>query len=126
MSTGLPTSDGQAWAGYVLTCSLAEYQHPFLSDQPGVAVIQASMSATVGAQDKQDHFPESWKIALELMVAEAQPHAPAGAKQMQVRSLARGAETVLGDAAADDELFLTSQLMTRWAALPVCQMASSL
>ena len=45
---------------------------------------------------------------------------------MQVRSLARGAETVLGDAAADDELFLTSQLLTRWAALPACHMVSSL
>ena len=42
-----------------------------------------------------------------------------------MRSLARGAETVLGDAAADDELFLTSQLLTRWAALPACQMDSA-
>ena len=38
-----------------------------------------------------------------------------------MRSLARGTETVLGDAAADDELFLTSQLLTRWAAAACVQ-----
>jgi len=37
----------------------------------------------------------------------------AGAKQMQVRLVARGCETVLGDAASDAELFLTSEFLTR-------------
>lgn len=38
----------------------------------------------------------------------------AGEKQVQVRLLARGSETVLGDAASDCELFLTNKLETRW------------
>ena len=36
-----------------------------------------------------------------------------GAKEMQVRLVARGCETVLGDAASDAELFLTSEFLTR-------------
>ena len=36
-----------------------------------------------------------------------------GAKEMQVRLVARGCETVLGDAASDSELFLTSDFLTR-------------
>ena len=32
---------------------------------------------------------------------------------MQVRLLARGEETVLGDAASDSEVFLTTELETR-------------
>ena len=79
----------------------------------------------MGVRDVLDHFPV-WNLALGLVFVEAQLHAPAGAKEMQVRSLARGAETVLGDAAADDELFLTSQLLTRWAALPARQTVFSL
>ncbi|KAL0027901.1 hypothetical protein WJX79_001540 [Trebouxia sp. C0005] len=35
-----------------------------------------------------------------------------GAKEMQVRLVARGCETVLGDAASDSELFLTSDFLT--------------
>ena len=37
----------------------------------------------------------------------------AGAKEMQVRLLVRGCETVLGDAASEAELFLTTNLLTR-------------
>jgi hypothetical protein len=37
---------------------------------------------------------------------------------LQVRLLARGIETVLGDAASDAELFLTTHLETRCAARP--------
>ena len=36
-----------------------------------------------------------------------------GAKEMQVRLVARGCETVLGDAASEAELFLTSEFLTR-------------
>lgn len=38
---------------------------------------------------------------------------PAGCKEVQVRLLARGDETVLGDAASDSEVFLTTKLETR-------------
>ena len=43
------------------------------------------------------------------------PHlsSPPGGKEVQVRLLARGEETVLGDAASDSEVFLTTQLETR-------------
>lgn len=41
------------------------------------------------------------------------PALPAGCKEVQVRLLARGEETVLGDAASDSEVFLTPQLETR-------------
>ena len=41
-----------------------------------------------------------------------------GAKEMQVRLVARGCETVLGDAASDSELFLTSDFLTRCAIDP--------
>ncbi len=41
------------------------------------------------------------------------PVRPAGAKEVQVRLLARGEETVLGDAASDSEVFLTTELETR-------------
>ncbi len=37
----------------------------------------------------------------------------AGSKEVQVRLLARGEETVLGDAASDSEVFLTTKLETR-------------
>ena len=36
-----------------------------------------------------------------------------GSKEVQVRLLARGEETVLGDAASDSEVFLTTKLETR-------------
>ena len=36
-----------------------------------------------------------------------------GDKQVQVRAVARGSETVLSDAASADELFVTSHLLTR-------------
>lgn len=39
---------------------------------------------------------------------------------MQVRLLARGAETVLGDAASDGEVFLTTKLETRWVGRAGC------
>ena len=35
-----------------------------------------------------------------------------GDKSLQVRTVLRGAETVLGDAASQDELFVTSKLLT--------------
>ena len=38
-----------------------------------------------------------------------------GDKSLQVRTVLRGAETVLGDAASQDELFVTSKLLTRSA-----------
>ena len=41
----------------------------------------------------------------------------AGVKEMQVRLVVRGSETVLGDAASEAELFLTSDLLTRWVLL---------
>lgn len=41
------------------------------------------------------------------------PPPPAGSKEVQVRLLARGEETVLGDAASDSEVFLTTGLETR-------------
>ena len=44
----------------------------------------------------------------------------AGSKNMQLRAMLRGAETVLGDAASDIELFLTDELLTR------CMPASSI
>lgn len=39
----------------------------------------------------------------------------AGVKEMQLRLVVRGCETVLGDAASEAELFLTSNLLTRQA-----------
>lgn len=36
-----------------------------------------------------------------------------GSKEVQVRLMARGEETVLGDAASDSEVFLTTKLETR-------------
>jgi hypothetical protein len=46
--------------------------------------------------------------------------ASGGAKGMnvQVRLFVRGAETVLGDAASDDELFATDVLQTRYSHPP--------
>lgn len=38
---------------------------------------------------------------------------PTGSKEMQVRLVVRGCETVLGDAASEAELFLTTDLLTR-------------
>lgn len=38
-----------------------------------------------------------------------------GEPQMQIRSVLRGAETVLGDAASQDELFVTTKIFTRQA-----------
>ena len=43
----------------------------------------------------------------------ARPRCCAGEKQVQVRLLARGEATVLGDAASDSEVFLTTRLETR-------------
>ena len=40
-----------------------------------------------------------------------------GEQRLQVRAVARGSETVLSDAAAADELFVTSHLLTRCALL---------
>ena len=39
--------------------------------------------------------------------------ATAGSKEVQLRLLSRGEETVLGDAASDSEVFLTTDLETR-------------
>ena len=44
---------------------------------------------------------------------------PTGSQEVQVRLLARGEETVLGDAASDSEVFLTTYLETRWVLSPL-------
>lgn len=36
-----------------------------------------------------------------------------GEPEMQIRAVVRGSETVLGDAASPDELFVTNQIRTR-------------
>jgi hypothetical protein len=40
-----------------------------------------------------------------------------GDRSLQVRTVLRGAETVLGDAASKEELFVTAKLLTRWVAV---------
>lgn len=43
---------------------------------------------------------------------------------LQVRVVVQGCETVLGDAAADDELFVTSDILCRSAARPAAEPSS--
>lgn len=56
-------------------------------------------------------------VALESMfklgLVQAMWQSSDGKQQVQLRSVLRGEETVLGDAAASDELFVTSQFVTR-------------
>ena len=48
-----------------------------------------------------------------LGLVQALWEAGSGKPLLQVRTVLRGQETVLGDAAASDELFVTSQTLTR-------------
>jgi len=50
-----------------------------------------------------------------LGIVQALWQTKSGDKSMQVRSVLRGSETVLGDAASLDELFVTAKLLTRYA-----------
>lgn len=53
--------------------------------------------------------------ALRLILAPKSEGDVRGELSVQVRVVVRGAETVLGDAASMQELFLTTQLLTRLA-----------
>lgn len=84
-----------------------------------VAAAAGCMSASVNGSlqpgDDQGTQPACLPVCLACpQTTSTQPHfALAGSKEVQVRLLARGEETVLGDAASDSEVFLTTQLETR-------------
>lgn len=65
------------------------------------------------ALSPEDDDDEEADGAAPLALVQAMWQAADGTKEVQVRLLARGEETVLGDAASDSEVFLTTQLETR-------------
>ncbi|BDA51554.1 DNA (cytosine-5)-methyltransferase 1B [Coccomyxa sp. Obi] len=93
-----------AWAGAVIETSggCAFYRGVKLG---GLQVAVGDIVAL--ASDDEDDSD------LQLALLQALWQTASKAKMMQVRLLVRGADTVLGDAASDEELFATETLQTR-------------
>jgi DNA (cytosine-5)-methyltransferase 1 len=75
--------------------------------------LGAAVELAPEAGDESDEEEEGGAPAPPLGLLQALWQDGAGAKFVQVRVLVRGADTVLGDAASDSELFLTTRTATR-------------
>lgn len=78
-----------------------------------VGNIVALSSDEEGAEAEESEGDELRTSTLPLGLEQAMWQTPDGKRQLQLRVVFRGGATVLGDAASENELFLTEDLLLR-------------